>query len=125
MSTAAASVIVVGAGLVGAACARTLARAALAHRPRARAVDDLDAPPVACTGQPVQHGLGRRESPRVARGNAELDEGDEAPVRASPLLVRVATETAVGALTLQEPADDRPGEDRAAPTEADKSPQAP
>jgi hypothetical protein len=58
--------------------------------------------------QPVEHGLGSREQALVGR-HAELDERDEPPVRAAPLLVRMPDETPVALLAAQEPAYERPG----------------
>ena len=54
--------------------------------------------------QPREHGLSRRDAARLARGNAELDERDEAPVGTTPFRVRMPSETAVLLLAGQESA---------------------
>ena len=66
---------------------------------------------MALAGQPVEHGLGGSERGRTG-GNPELDERDEPPVRARPLLVRMRAEAAVRLLPVEERSNDRAREDR-------------
>ncbi len=61
--------------------------------------------------QPVEHRLGRRVCALVVRGDPELDERDEPPVRSAPLLVRVHAEPAVALLAAQQPAYERAREE--------------
>src|SRR5262245_35641691 len=84
-----------------------LLRPAAASEP----VDHLDPAPVTLAGQPVENRLRRRESALVACRNRELDQGDEPPVRALPLVVRVDAEPAVPLLAAEEFAHDRAGEE--------------
>ena len=52
--------------------------------------------------EPREDGLHRREAPRLARRDTELDERDEPPVGAAPLRVGVAAEAAVRLLAREQ-----------------------
>ena len=71
------------------------------HR-RVEAVDRLDPGAMTVAGQPAEHRLRGGEAARLAGGDAELDERDEAPVRAAPFAVDVDAEAAVSLLACQE-----------------------
>jgi hypothetical protein len=66
---------------------------------------------VTVAGQPVEHRLRGGPGPPVVGRHGQLDERDEPPVRAAPLLVWMHAEPSVRPLPAQEPAYDRPGEE--------------
>ena len=67
---------------------------------------------MALSGEPGEDGLRRRETARLARGDAELDERYQPPVGAAPFRVHVDPEAAVRALAGEQVADTRAAEDQ-------------
>jgi hypothetical protein len=69
---------------------------------------------VLCTtvGETASDNLTRRSRAQaIVGGHAQLDERDEPPTRAAPLLVRMPTEASVALLAAQEPAHERSREE--------------
>ena len=62
--------------------------------------------------QPVENRLGSGARARLTGRDAQLDQRNETPMGALPLLVRVATEAPLGSLPAQKRTDERAGENR-------------
>jgi hypothetical protein len=76
-----------------------------------KALDHRHGPAVGGTGDPAENLVEGRHRARLPGGNPELDERDESPVPADPLVVRVTAEAAVGLLPVEQSAHDRPLQD--------------